>query len=83
MVPFYESRPSVPLIVSTLLIVAVSCILPFTVIGSIFGFVQPPLSFFAVLAGLVIGYLVLVEIIKKRFYIKYSLFIERKRVILD
>nr|WP_324291964.1 hypothetical protein [uncultured Methanospirillum sp.] len=39
MVPFYKSKPSMPLIISTLLIVAVSCILPFTVIGSIFGFV--------------------------------------------
>lgn len=79
LVPFYKSRPSVPLMVSTLLIAAVSCILPFTVIGSIFGFVQPPVSFFAVLAGLVTGYLILVEVIKKRFYLKYSLFIERKK----
>ncbi|PWR73729.1 magnesium-translocating P-type ATPase [Methanospirillum lacunae] len=82
-VPFYKSKPSIPLMISTLLIVAVSCILPFTVIGSIFGFVQPPVSFFAVLVGLVTGYLVLVEVVKKWFYNKYSLFIERKRVILE
>jgi P-type Mg2+ transporter len=80
-VPFYESKPSKLLIVSTLCIVTLACILPFTVIGTLFGFVQPPVSFFAVLIGLVGGYLILVELTKKWFYAKYSLFIERKRVI--
>jgi len=80
-VPFYRSRPSLPLLVSTLSIVAIACILPFTVIGRIFGFVPPPVSFFLVLAGLVTGYLILVELAKKWFYNKYSVFIERKRVV--
>jgi Mg2+-importing ATPase len=78
-VPFYKSRPSMLLLASTLVIVAIACILPFTVIGPLFGFVHPPVSFFAVLAGLVIGYLILVELTKKLFYRRYSLFIERKR----
>jgi Mg2+-importing ATPase len=43
--------------------------------------VQPPVSFFAVLGALVIGYLILVEMTKKWFYKKYSVFIERNRVI--
>jgi len=79
-VPFYKSRPSIPLLVSTLLIVAIACILPFTVIGSIFSFVPPPVSFFAVLAGLVAGYLIITELVKRWFYRKYSSFIERKTV---
>ncbi|MDD1700724.1 MAG: magnesium-translocating P-type ATPase [Methanoregula sp.] len=77
-VPFYRSRPSNLLIASTLLIVAIACILPFTVVGGIFGFVQPPVSFFAVLAGLVVGYIMIVELVKRWFYRKYSSFIERK-----
>jgi Mg2+-importing ATPase len=77
-VPFYRSRPSSLLIGSTFLIVAVACILPFTVLGSVFGFVHPPLSFFGILAGLVIGYLILVEITKRWFYRKYASFIEQK-----
>jgi Mg2+-importing ATPase len=77
-VPFYRSRPSRLLVASTILIVVVACILPFTVIGSIFSFVPPPLSFFAVLAGLVAGYLIMVELVKRWFYRKYSSFIERK-----
>ncbi len=79
-VPFYKSRPSIPLMISTLLIVAIACILPFTVIGSIFSFVPPPVSFFVVLAGLVAGYLIMVELVKRWFYRKYSSFIERKTV---
>jgi Mg2+-importing ATPase len=79
-VPFYSSRPSRLLAFSTLLIVAIALVLPFTVIGSIFGFVRPPLSFFIVLAGLVAGYIVIVELVKRWFYRKYSVFIERNTV---
>jgi P-type Mg2+ transporter len=79
-VPFYTSRPSRLLTFSTILIVAIACLLPFTVIGRIFGFVQPPLSFFAVLAGLVVGYLIIVEQVKRWFYRKYASFIERNTV---
>jgi len=77
-VPFYKSKPSRLLMASTLLIVLIACILPFTVIGSLFGFVQPPVAFFTILAGLVISYLAIVEIVKWWFYRKYSSFIERK-----
>jgi Mg2+-importing ATPase len=77
-VPFYKSRPSRWLVASTLLVVLVACILPFTVIGRIFGFVPPPVLFFAVLAGLVTGYLVMVELVKRWFYRKYSSYIERE-----
>ena len=77
-VPFYSSRPSRFLAASTILIVVIACILPFTVIGSIFGFVPPPASFFVVLAALIGGYLVIVELVKQWFYRKYSVFIERK-----
>jgi Mg2+-importing ATPase len=78
LVPFYTSRPSRPLIISTIVIVLAACILPFTVIGSLFGFVPPPLSFYGVIAGLVVGYIVMVELVKRWFYRKYSSFIERK-----
>jgi Mg2+-importing ATPase len=80
-VPFWHSRPSNLLVISTLLIVVIACVLPFTILGSIFGFVELPLSFFAVLALLVIGYIALVELVKRWFYRKYSGFIERKTAI--
>jgi Mg2+-importing ATPase len=71
-VPFYTSRPSAYLVVSTLLVIAVACTLPFTMLGRIFGFVPPPADFFAVLIGLVISYLILVELTKRWFYNKYG-----------
>jgi Mg2+-importing ATPase len=76
-VPFWESRPSRLLALSTIVVVGVACILPFTVVGGLFGFVPPPLSFFAVLAGLVIGYIIMVELVKYWFYRRYASFIER------
>jgi Mg2+-importing ATPase len=52
--------------------VAIACILPFTPIGSLFGFIPLPASFFVVLAGLVISYLIIVELVKRWFYRKYA-----------
>ncbi|MCX6684328.1 MAG: magnesium-translocating P-type ATPase [Methanoregula sp.] len=77
-VPFYQSRPSRLLVTSTVLIVAIACILPFTIIGGLFGFIPLPTSFFVVLAGLVIGYLIIVELVKRWFYKKYDSTIGRK-----
>ncbi len=75
--PFYASRPSRLLLGSMALIVVVACILPFTVIGSIFGFVHPPISFFAVLAGLVVGYLIVTDVAKRWFYRRYTHLFEK------
>ena len=77
-VPFYTSRPSRALFASTILIVLLACVLPFTVLGSLFGFVRPPLIFFAVLGGLIIGYLAIVELVKIWFYRHYSPVPEQK-----
>ena len=79
-VPFYHSRPNRLLTASTILIVAIACILPFTPVGSIFGFTPLPASFYAVLAGLVISYLVIVELVKRWFYKKYDIPLDKKTV---
>jgi Mg2+-importing ATPase len=76
-VPFYRSTPSISLAGSTFIVIIVACILPFTVFGSVFGFVHPPLTFYAVLAGLVACYLALVEVVKKWFYHRYSSLVEQ------
>jgi Mg2+-importing ATPase len=71
--PFYRSKPSKLLLLSSLTIVAFDLIMPFTPIGSVFGLVQPPPLFFVILAVLVGIYLLLVEIVKKWFYQKYPI----------
>ncbi len=48
--------------------VVVAVALPSTAIGTYFGFVPPPASFYAVLAAMVLGYLCMVELAKQGFY---------------
>lgn len=72
-IPFIESKPSQPLLYSTLAIVAIALITPFTAFGQhALGFVRPPLLFFAILTGFVITYLLLVQFVKNWFIKKYG-----------
>jgi Mg2+-importing ATPase len=63
-----KSRPHLLLAVTSLLAVSVAILLPFTALGTYFGFVPLPPSYFGVLALLVISYLVVVQVIKHQFY---------------
>jgi P-type Mg2+ transporter len=62
-VPFFKSRPSRPLLVATLTCAAVGVALPFIgPLARLFGFRSLPLSFLAVLSGMIITYLVLAQV---------------------
>ena len=61
-----QSRPSVPLATTTVLIVCIGLVLPFTALAEPLGFVPLPLSYFLFLAGATVTYLVLVEVVKRR-----------------
>ncbi len=50
------------------MVVAIGVVLPLSPLAGVLGFVAPSASFYLVLAGLVAGYLVLVEVVKKPFY---------------
>jgi Mg2+-importing ATPase len=76
--PFWKSKPGRLLIGSSISVVALALVIPFTVLGEqYFGFVQPPLVFFPVLAGLVGGYVALAEVAKRWFYKRHSYRIEQ------
>jgi P-type Mg2+ transporter len=61
-VPFFKSRPSAPLLTATLACAAVAVALPFIgPFARLFGFHPLPLSFLAVLAGMIITYLALAQ----------------------
>jgi len=62
----WTNRPSVPLTVTTLLIVVVSLALPFSPLAPTFGFEPLPLGYFAFLFVAVVSYLMLVEAVKER-----------------
>jgi len=66
--PFFRSRPSRPLLVTTLAVVLVGVAIPFLPFASDLGFVSLPPSFLAILVGLAGSYLVLAEVGKAFFY---------------
>jgi Mg2+-importing ATPase len=79
--PFWKSKPSKYVVLSSLAIIAIAVIIPFTGFGeTYFEFTAPPLEFFAVLAGLVLAYLVLAEVVKRWFYIRNSYRVEQALV---
>src|SRR5262249_20450191 len=61
-----RSRPSLPLTITTVLIVGVGVVLPYTALAPLLGFVPLPLAYFAFLGGTTLTYLVLVEGVKRR-----------------
>ena len=70
-VPFFRSRPSVPLLLAALAVVTVGAVLPFTPLARVLGFRPLPGLFFLALAGIVVCYLILIEIGKYWFYRLY------------
>ncbi|MBC7631885.1 MAG: magnesium-translocating P-type ATPase [Flavobacterium sp.] len=66
--PFFRSHPSLPLTLAAVGVVAVGAVLPATPLAHTLGFQPLPAGFFAALAGMVVGYLVLIEIGKRMFY---------------
>jgi Mg2+-importing ATPase len=67
-VPFFRSRPSRPLFVSTLVCVAIGVLLPFSPLAGRLGFTALPAGLLAALAVMIPAYLVLLELGKRRFY---------------
>ena len=68
----FKSRPNFWLTVCSLAVVLLAVLFPFTPLGRYFGFVPPPLSFYAILAGLVLFYLFAVEGIKQWFFRRFA-----------
>ncbi len=67
-VPFFRSRPSLPLLAAALGITAVGAVLPYTPLARLFGFTPLPGQFFLALIGMIAAYLILVEVAKWLFF---------------
>ena len=67
-VPFLRSRASFPLIASTLAVVAAGFAIPFSPLAHTFGFVALPGSLVAAIVGIIVVYLITLEIGKRIFY---------------
>jgi Mg2+-importing ATPase len=63
-----KSRAHPLLTATSLVIVAIAVLLPFTPIGTHFGFMPPPAKFYFILGVMVVIYLSAVELAKRAFY---------------
>jgi Mg2+-importing ATPase len=60
-----RSRPSLPLTITVLLVVGSGMLLPFTPLAAPLGFTPLPALYFLFLAGMIVTYLLLVEVVKR------------------
>jgi len=67
-VPFFKSRPSLPMLFVPTGAALVGAILPYTGLAHLLGFAPLPTTFFLLLFGMVVIYLLLVELAKTPFY---------------
>ncbi len=68
----FRSRPSLPLTLTTLLIVVVGFVLPYSPLAGPLGFTPLPPLYFLFLAGMIVSYLLLVELVKRRLMRRYA-----------
>lgn len=68
----WRSRPSSLLTATSLGVVALAVALPLMPLGARLGFVRPPLTFFLILAAMVVVYLAGVEVVKRWFYRRFT-----------
>jgi Mg2+-importing ATPase len=70
---FYKSRPSKYLTTAIILTAIFATVIPYTVIGNIFGFVRLPLNFLLIMLLILVIYMASAEIVKRIFYrhVKY------------
>ncbi|MFH0873539.1 MAG: magnesium-translocating P-type ATPase [Candidatus Komeilibacteria bacterium] len=76
-IPFLQSRPSMLLLINTLLAVVIAWTLQFTPLGAYFGLQRLPFIILALIFFLVMVYLVLVQFTKQLFYRKFKLGMRR------
>jgi len=69
----FRSRPSRPLLLSVLSVLALAAVLPYTPVGSLLGFTPLPAFLLGVIALLAVTYLLLVQAVKSWFYRLHSL----------
>jgi P-type Mg2+ transporter len=67
-VPFFHSRPSRPLLISTLVVVLVGLLIPYSPVAGALGFRPLPWTFLAILVFMAVTYLGVAEVGKAYFF---------------
>ncbi|MFH0924315.1 MAG: magnesium-translocating P-type ATPase [bacterium] len=71
-IPFIESKPSIFLVLTSIMIIGIGIIIPFSPLAKYLGFVPPPPSYFIALLIILFSYMSLVQVAKKLFIKKYG-----------
>ena len=71
--PFFRSRPSRALLLTTLAVVLATVCVPFTPLGGVFGFVPLSVNCLACIAAIVAAYVLCAELLKLAFYRRVEL----------
>jgi Mg2+-importing ATPase len=71
-IPFIESRASLPLIMTSLIIVAIGGWLPFSPVAGTLGFTALPPLYWVLLAAMLLCYIMLTQLVKTWFIRKYA-----------
>lgn len=71
-IPFIQSRASRPLLISSLVIVAIGAYLPYSPLAPALGLTALPPVYWLYLLGMLIAYVILTQIVKTWFYKKFG-----------
>ncbi len=72
-IPFLQSRASTPLILTTLIIVGIGCVIPYTILGSALSFLPLPLGYWPLLVAMMLAYAVLTHMVKTWFVRRWGM----------
>ena len=67
---FFKSKPGKFLSMATMVVIAITFLIPYTALGELFGFSSLPISFLVMLMGIIAMYVISAEIVRTLFYRK-------------
>lgn len=70
-IPFFQSRATAPVMISTLIVMSLGLIIPFTGFGHSIGFVSLPGSYFPWLVLVLVGYMATMQVVKTLYIRKF------------
>jgi Mg2+-importing ATPase len=69
----FKSRPSGRLLLAVVAVAVTGAVIPYTPLGAVLGFIPLPLSLLGAVSLLALTYLILVQMVKTRFYRRHAL----------
>lgn len=70
-VPFIQSTATKPVLISTLIIMGLGLVIPFTGFGHAMGFVNLPAMYFLFLVGILLSYMIVIQFVKQVYIKKF------------